>query len=733
MKPENKLFYTISIASLLIVLVVLTISSSFPFKSWIFATIFPKTNSNAASGVLVSEPILPVSYWEEKMLSEVWPESSYSSTRCKQMSEAAGIESVALYHMNDCIDGMTAMFEATGKTQYLDRALSYVETIIGKATLQSDGYYDWNMPTLEEGHSWRTVVRMLRVMRETLVIYNNSTYRVKYNQILAFSEKHIFEKNWVRSSLAVVEGGISDGSIYRSRTHMASHWAMIAMELAIITENQTWKPRYLEVFNRINQDMRPYRPSSLREQLELFPGTTDTAIFHDEWIRKYILLGERTQTAYDAEGYHPVSDTHHGQDTIGYIVEGRNVGIYWNDGDMKRLANLFKNITWDGNIDNPQYGKWLDRTGEGTEGCIEEGFMMLGRYDGLVQKILQHDTPSGCSPVNFYGQMAVNAAILTNTKPATDPLPRPTYAVPLKPSAVSELTISTDCSHPTLATVEAGGYWRGFAHGIMNPKGVKIRVTNGAGYLAIWNGEFVYRFNRQLPYAPEWYIYDQYDDFSLYNSSSSFTVEICHGGDNDAWYGKIMEGPSLSPTPSITNVPTPTPSVSITVTPTPISTGCQNIQRINVAQGGHWYASEHGITNPSGFKMQRGRNSIPISVAKWNGSIYQYTYQIPLEPNWDTYQFTSDFYLYGNNQGAFSFSYCADFFDALTPTPTTIIPNADINHDGNVDVFDLGLLAGNYGKTITSQSNDIERASDINNDGVVSIFDLGILVSRYNQ
>lgn len=70
-----------------------------------------------------------------------------------------------------------------------------------------------------------------------------------------------------------------------------------------------------------------------------------------------------------------------------------------------------------------------------------------------------------------------------------------------------------------------------------------------------------------------------------------------------------------------------------------------------------------------------------------------------------------------------------------TPTPTrTPIPySADINGDGRVNVFDLGILAAYYGKNITDVSSALERASDINQDGAVNVFDLGILISQYER
>ena len=58
----------------------------------------------------------------------------------------------------------------------------------------------------------------------------------------------------------------------------------------------------------------------------------------------------------------------------------------------------------------------------------------------------------------------------------------------------------------------------------------------------------------------------------------------------------------------------------------------------------------------------------------------------------------------------------------------------DVNADGKVDVFDLGILMGNYGKATTSDPNNqnLQRC-DVKADGQIDIFDLGILASHYGQ
>lgn len=50
---------------------------------------------------------------------------------------------------------------------------------------------------------------------------------------------------------------------------------------------------------------------------------------------------------------------------------------------------------------------------------------------------------------------------------------------------------------------------------------------------------------------------------------------------------------------------------------------------------------------------------------------------------------------------------------------------SDLNGDGQVDIFDLSLVASCY------SSND--SAADLNDDGTVDIFDLTIIASNFGQ
>jgi hypothetical protein len=195
------------------------------------------------------------------------------------------------------------------------------------------------------------------------------------------------------------------------------------MNLALLSQDPVWLPRYREVAAKINGGgMQPYRSSSLRQQMQVPSKAKDAYIFHDEWGKKYEEPGRRSSKTYDMEGYHPVSDTYHAQDVIGYIVEAEYLNSYWTRSDLNRLGVLLKKLTWNGSLANPQFGYWLDSSTAKTAKCLEEGFLMLGRHDKEIQTIFQHSTPLGCHAEEYYGQMALNAAILSGQHSPRSPL-----------------------------------------------------------------------------------------------------------------------------------------------------------------------------------------------------------------------------------------------------------------------------------------------------------------------
>ncbi|CAM3760624.1 hypothetical protein G4177_26580 [Corallococcus sp. ZKHCc1 1396] len=333
-----------------------------------------------------------VAAWETLFLKR-WNSEHTSSF----LPMSKSLDSWQFYNLAYGIDGNTAMYRATGKTQYMDRALLYVNNVVNNARVSSslprsnfrDSYMGWasarsdtvgqEVP-LFESYCWRYVTRMLRVIRETPALYNNANYRSQYDRLLAFSERNMFEK-WNKRG--------ANSYVYRVNTHMASHWAYIAMDLSRMTTDATKKASYLKVFNNINRDM-PNNTSSLRGQL-MTSMVNPSAYF---WAANW---GSRAR---------PGQDVAHGNGVMAYIVEARDAGMEWTATDIQKFVVTLNKVIWPS---AGSYSNYVDGSGRGT-GWFNDGLMKLGRYDAALQRRLETHTVG--NNTQYYGNAALNVKLL---------------------------------------------------------------------------------------------------------------------------------------------------------------------------------------------------------------------------------------------------------------------------------------------------------------------------------
>jgi hypothetical protein len=298
------------------------------------------------------------------------------------------------------LDDPVAMYLASGKTRYLDQALQRSNNLLATARRSStlgpeaygDSYLGWvsrkngmtgqEVP-LYESYAWRYITRMLRVIRQTPALYNNATYRNQYNRLLTFAEVNIFDKWYFR--------GVED-NIYRSHTHLAAHWAFIAMDLSLMTTNAPRLARAREVLENINYHLPNYGGASLHGQFIPSPVQPGAYFWNWEW-------NEFSQ---------PGSDVSHGNAVVAFIVEAHDLGVAeWSDLDVEALVVTFDKVVWP---DAHTYAEWVDGSGS-DNGWFIDGWMKLGRYDIGVQQRLEaaneaHEIASS------HGNGALNAKLL---------------------------------------------------------------------------------------------------------------------------------------------------------------------------------------------------------------------------------------------------------------------------------------------------------------------------------
>ena len=347
-----------------------------------------------------SQPVVtlrPVRYWEDRFL-ESWEYDRRNGLPASRLPD-----SWEHYSVSYDVDANTAMYRATGRVRYLQRALEYVGNVVATAQVSSslptsqyrDQYLGWvsfrpdlDEPGVEvplyESYFWRYATTLLRVMRQTPAVYADPAYRERYDRLLQFAEVHIFDKWFSRGA---------DDNIYRSRTHMAAHWATIALNLSRITEDPARQARYRAVVDQIDGGLPNY-PSGLRGQLRRSPVEPSAYFWSDVW----------------GSADRPGQDVSHANGVMSYVVEARDQGAFWTDADMAGFAATLTKVIWPGGT---SYAAFVDGTGR-DNGWFSDGLVKLGRYDRAVQRRLEEHRVVNAQ---FAANMALNARVLSSKEP----------------------------------------------------------------------------------------------------------------------------------------------------------------------------------------------------------------------------------------------------------------------------------------------------------------------------
>jgi hypothetical protein len=322
--------------------------------------------------------IRPVSYWQGRF------DHSDAGTFRTATALTTSSDSSDYYDAAYYVDAYTSMWEATGQTRYLDRAVSLVNNMIARARTASslgsqfhDSYLGWvshrsdvngqEVP-LFESYMWRYVARLIRVMPTTGAFGDDRA------RFLAFTEKNIFDKWMARGA---------NTNVYRSRTHMAAHWAYIGLELSRTTQSTARRTAALAVASNVDQNM-PNNSSSLRAQMRANPTHPGAYLWSAVW-----------------SGSSPAQDVAHGNGVIAYVAEAYTLGKDWTQSDMEKFGGTLKVIS-------PNAAS-VDGSGGGT-GWWADGWVKLGRADAAIQKVLE---AHGQVTPQYMAAMAENVKLLT--------------------------------------------------------------------------------------------------------------------------------------------------------------------------------------------------------------------------------------------------------------------------------------------------------------------------------
>lgn len=334
-----------------------------------------------------------------------------------------GGSSYRLMEFSRGIGALLAMFEATGSPEYLSEVLDLSEKLISKAQLGKsiqnnpnsfkDEYYGWaninksgNSQTgdhlreypLYESYLFRYLAKTVYLIRNGANIHNTSSLLVRGNKLQDYIEKNGWEKWYVRGEKN------SSGCfphLFRSRAHMTSHWAMVALYLREVTNDQTKRDQYNHLLTLYNKQ--------LKDNFNLIGNAY-------KWNMTWDSAWPIGTDCNPATKKSIVQDVSHGNHVVTYIIESYELSQgEWTQQDIQFLSNTFKEIVYDKaqqRFNGDLNGKFIANMADGLR--MSDGFIKLARYDKEILALIRNVRANqyGKESFNFYEAQYVAELIL---------------------------------------------------------------------------------------------------------------------------------------------------------------------------------------------------------------------------------------------------------------------------------------------------------------------------------
>lgn len=390
--------------------------------------------------MVISAAAFPAQNWKAKF------DASYSQARYDiDLKRSLDNNSDDYYDLAYNYDALLAMYRATGDKSYLDTLKLFTNNIIDGAKYSNDtnfknssykdGYKGWvgnngDELALDESFLWRYVCRFLRIIKETPSLYADPVYKAFYNKALSFTEEHIWEKWYYR--------GDNHEWVYRSRTHMMSHWGYIALDLHDLTvDHCIRKPIYRKVYREIN--------NRLKANLQAAAGQSNAYFWNQTWDNIVTDPDDILR-----------QDTSHGNNVIAYIVACYDNGEFWTKDDIIKFSNTLQHIIYNsGDIDfyDNVDGGYGDDLGKIYTGRFQsDGWVKLGKYSREIQDIYINALAQNFSIFKSYHLPQLYANLALNES-EFDEIPREAEALPpSKPASPSPANSAAGVSVNVLLT-----------------------------------------------------------------------------------------------------------------------------------------------------------------------------------------------------------------------------------------------------------------------------------------
>jgi len=297
------------------------------------------------------------------------------------------------------IDALRNMYKVTLDTMYLNDGISLINRVISLAEKTHEiarnnfplkskelGWIDNNSGTymqgqessLYEGKLFKSVLPLIYEIQKCPNLVNQSQYKEFVDRTSIFIRDNVWKKWFNRSYLVPEPCG---KYIFDGRTHMASHWATIALYLSKMFGGKE-DGGYSAALSKYN--------ASLKANMKRHPLNRKAVIWNSTWDKGWFVSTGCRKLQEATE----VQDMSHGNEVVSYIIKSYELGFFWTKKDIKRLVLLTTEILW---LPSASSFCFLIDCGQRkkTAYFIAEGFAKLGKFSSKLtsqlSRFIQHE------------------------------------------------------------------------------------------------------------------------------------------------------------------------------------------------------------------------------------------------------------------------------------------------------------------------------------------------------
>ena len=314
----------------------------------------------------------------------------YQSSRNQYFIKSLSGNSYDFMVISTALDALQSIYTTTKDSAYLNDEKKIIDNIIsssgasfalpGNINKIKDDYLGWisktrhqaynNEAQLFESYVFQYIVKFLYQLKRSGWVSLSPEHAQWYNNTLFFTEKHIWRK-WIDRSTR--QSGLPYRIFLGIRTHMAAHWAGIALVLEQLTQNEEIKNQCRELYTEYD--------TLLKRNLKPNPVHPDAYTWNCTWDNI-----DKTQARKDSRTI--IQDVSHGNHVISYIITAQEMGnSNWSIENINKFINTVKLVVYDSQnhifSDGVDGSPSLTRPGWGN--FQADGWVKLGRFDKDLQ------------------------------------------------------------------------------------------------------------------------------------------------------------------------------------------------------------------------------------------------------------------------------------------------------------------------------------------------------------